>query len=262
MKIVFLIPPSEAKKEYPEWKYSLPTENLSFNLEKPLDIAWNVTEKDLKCSWKRFEEGVRLNKKLCNVVIDNFVKVDNFVGTGFKPVPTCNTDTITAINRYSWVMFNAIDYKNMSKKWSAFFEQNFLILSWMYGILKPLDTIWNYKLPIDSKWLFDFWWDKIIREINSLRVDYVINLLPLSYSKLIVWKNKKSWEYFNTFRNFWIININFVQPDWKKISHWVKKIKWKWIKNMCEKAIDDYNELWGEVAEREEGIVDVNIRVD
>ena len=132
----------------------------------------------------------------------------------------------------------------------------------MYGILKPLDSIWNYKLPIETKWLIDFWWDKIVREINSLRVDYVVNLLPISYSKLILWKNKKIWEQFSELRNFWIININFLQPDWKKISHWVKKVKWEWIKNICEKEIEYYNEFWGEVVEREEVVIDVNIRVD
>jgi len=46
MKILFLLPPSEGKN--PENKYN--SEKLSFHLEKPLNIAENVTEKDLKCS--------------------------------------------------------------------------------------------------------------------------------------------------------------------------------------------------------------------
>jgi hypothetical protein len=46
VKILFLIPPSEGKN--PENKYT--KESLSFVFEKPLEIAQNVTEKDLKCT--------------------------------------------------------------------------------------------------------------------------------------------------------------------------------------------------------------------
>jgi len=45
-KIIFLLPPSEGKKSENKFK----SEKLSFNFEKPLKIAENVSEKDLKCS--------------------------------------------------------------------------------------------------------------------------------------------------------------------------------------------------------------------
>ncbi len=237
MKLLFLIPPSEWKKPKNEYKH----EKLSLVFKKPLNIAQDVTEKDLKCSWKRFEEWLKLNKELCSRV-------------WLKSYPT-----LEVINRYSGVMFNAIDYSWMNKQWKDFFENQFLILSWMYGILRPLDMIWNYKLPIESKWLLDFWWDKVVREINNFKIDYVVNLLPISYSKLILWKNKKIAEKLSKIREFWIININFLKPDWKKISHWVKKVKWEWIKNICEKDINNYKNFWWEIIEAEEGIIDINI---
>jgi hypothetical protein len=64
MRVIFLLPPSEGKRS--ENKYN--SEKLSFNFEKPLNISENVSEKDLKCSGKRFEEGVELN---CNISRDN-----------------------------------------------------------------------------------------------------------------------------------------------------------------------------------------------
>jgi len=164
-----------------------------------------------------------------------------------------------AIKRYSWVMYKAIDYEKMTETWKKFFEENFLIFSWMYGILKPLDKIWNYKLPIETKWLLDFWWTKVLEKINEINPDFVVNLLPISYSKLIFWKNKKSEIEFNKTRNFNIININFIKLDWNKISHWVKKIKWEWIKNICENNIIDYKEFGWEILEKNNWIINVNI---
>jgi hypothetical protein len=45
MKILFLIPPSEGKN--PENLYDL--EELTYTFSKPLEIAQNANEKDLKC---------------------------------------------------------------------------------------------------------------------------------------------------------------------------------------------------------------------
>ena len=213
-KILFLLPPSEWKKS--ENKYN--SESLSFKFEKPINIANNVTEKDLKCKWDRFLEWLELNKNIKN------------------------SETVEAINRYSGVMFNAIDYENMWEKWKDFFEENFFILSGMYWIVKPLDKIWNYKLPIDSKWLFDFWEEKIVKKIAEIKPDFVVNLLPISYSKLLWLAKCKKHIYKRDFlieKNIKIININFLKENWDKISHWVKKIKWEWIKNICETKMEN-----------------------
>lgn len=203
MKIIYLIPPSEWKTSF--WEFN--NEKLSFIFDKPLNIAKNVTEKDLKCIWNRYLEWITLNK---NITIWPFLK---------------------AIERYNWVMYNAIDYKNMTKKSKSYFDENFLILSWMYWVLKPSDVIWNYKLPIETKWLLDFWWDKITNLLNNLDIDLIIDFLPNSYKKMI---NKK-------ILTKKIIEIDFLtHKNWKitKISHWVKKIKWEFIKDLRGKDLD------------------------
>ncbi|MDQ7009335.1 MAG: peroxide stress protein YaaA [Candidatus Gracilibacteria bacterium] len=236
-KIMFLIPPSEGKNS----DNTFEKEELSFEFEKPCDIATSVTEKDLKCTGKRFEEGVELNKNICREGKISF-------------------PTDIAINRYSGVMFSAIDYENMNNIGKKYFEEKFLILSGLYGIVKVKDKIGNYKLPIESKGLLDFWGDKIIEEINIINPDFVVNLLPISYSKVIFGKNKSIEKVFSKKRNFKIINVNFIKPDGKKISHGVKKIKGEWIKNICEKNISDYKDFGGEIIENG-NIIDVNIRL-
>lgn len=234
MKLLFLLPPSEGKNN----DNSYNKEELSYFFEKPFEIACNLTEKDLKCVWKRFEEWINLNK--------NILK----------------SETIEAIKRYSWVMYSWIDYLWMTEKWKRYFEDNFLIFSAMYWILKPLDKIWNYKMPIWKVDLYKFWWDQIPEKIIEEKPDYIVNLLSWDYAKMLwLWTNcnrhKKKLE---KILNSWIkvININFVKNDWKKISHWVKKIKWEWIKNICEKNLTDYKQFWWEVVNNW-NIIDINI---
>ena len=159
-KILFLIAPSEGKAEWGENK----PENLTFDFEKPLDIAISASEKDLKCKGKRYEEALWLNQNIQK------------------------SPTLPAILRYNGVMYNHIDYQNMSPKGKKFFDEHFLILSWMYGILRPQDLIANYKLPIETRGLYQFWGEKIIDEIISLKPQKIYNLLPWSYEK-----EKKAW---------------------------------------------------------------------
>jgi len=238
MKILFLLPPSEWKNKWWEFK----NEEISFRFNKPCDISINVDEKDLKCKWDRFEEWVNLNKTICEWNQKEYLE---------------------SIKRYSGVMYNAIDYLWMSNNWKIFFEENFLILSWMYGIVKPLDKIWNYKLPIDTKWLFDFWEEKIVNKIVESKPDYIVNLLPISYSKLL-WlaKCKRHIYKRKILLDVWvkIININFLKEDWNLVSHWVKKIKWEWIKNICDNNLTDFKQFWWKVDENW-NIIDVNIVV-
>lgn len=239
-KILILIAPSEWKNSW--WNFS--KEELSFNFEKPFEIAKNATEKDLKCKWERFEEWISLNKN-----IENWPFLE-------------------AINRYSWVVFDNINFSEMSDSWKDFFRENVCILSWMYWILKPLDKIWNYKLPVETKWVREFWWEKIWEKISEINPEFIINLMPESYSKLVwIWKCSKLKKIREKFLKNWktkIININFFtekEENWKKflkkISHGVKKFRWKFLRKICEEKIFDYKKFWGEILENWE-FIEVN----
>lgn len=234
---LFLIPPSEGKTRWwIDWRSV-----CSFVFNLPETIAKWATEKDLKCTENRYQEWIKLNKSL-------------FFGNNIEALP--------AIDRYSWVMYSAIDYEGMSENWKQVFEENFLILSGMYGALKPLDSIGNYKLPIETKWLYEFWWDQIVDMINDLDSDYVVNLLPISYSKLVYGKNKTQAKIYNKKRKFTIINVNFLKSDGSKFTHWVKKIRWDFIKNVCEQGIEDYKKFGWVIVQQDNDIIDINITID
>lgn len=198
-KILYLLPPSEWKNS--ENKFH--TEKLSFSFEKPLEIAKNATEKDLKCKDKRFQEALELNANVWK------------------------TQTHFSISRYDGVMYSAIDYQNMSEKWQKYFEKHFFILSGMYGIVKPKDHIANYKLPIETKGLVNFWWNKITQTLQEMQADIIVDLLPNSYKKMIDFSSLQAEIYEIDF-------VEHIDEKTKKISHWVKKIKWEFVKNICE----------------------------
>ncbi len=222
MKIIYLLPPSEGKNNgWKRWE-----EKCSFLFLKPRDIAINVSPKDLKCTGKRYEEGVELNKELCKIIPP--IWYDRANPEDFL------VEVLSSISRYSWVMYNAINYAGMSNNSKKYFDSNFLILSGMYGLLRPLDMIGNYKLPIESKGLYAFWNSKITDTLNSLGADIIVDLLPNSYKKMISWKDITSQ----------IVKIDFYNGN-KKLTHGVKKVKGEFIHNICNKSYTSLKDFPG-----------------
>lgn len=213
MKILYLIPPSE-------WKiiwWVLWKEELSFNFRKPLEFLESLTENDLKCSWKRYEEALVCHKK---ILLDK------------------KQELLPAIERYSGVMYKAIDYEWITEKGRMYFDTYFFISSGLYGLLKPQDMIVNYKLPIEVKWLALYWKDILTQRLRELKPDIIVDFLPESYKKMIDWK----------YLDIQVVHIDFYTiKDWfqKKLSHGVKKVKGEYIKNICEKGITDIADFPG-----------------
>ena len=88
------------------------------------------------------------------------------------------------------------------------------ILSGLYGILKPLDLIYPYRLEMgtrfsckeDQKNLYEFWGDKVTKALKKeLQKDEVIvNLASTEYAKVIkvnLLKNKIITPIFKEFKN-------------------------------------------------------------
>ncbi len=215
MKLLFLIPPSEGKKHW----WNLEKELVTFPYKKPLKIAKHATPKDLKCDWKRYQEWITLNK---NIEKWPFME---------------------AIERYDGILYKAINYKNITSLWKTFFEEHFLIVSWMYWLVAPHDSIWNYKLPVETKWLQKFWSKYLTKELHNFQCDALISLLPESYVK--VFNTKKLGKPF--------IQVNFLTlKDGKeiKMAHGSKKVKWEFIRNICEKQLSDFNLFWGKISQQ------------
>ena len=91
----------------------------------------------------------------------------------------------------------------------------------MYGIVRPKDLIGNYKLPIEVRGLHDFWGNKIAERIIAENPDYIINLLPKAYEKLL--KIRENLGQLKE-RNIKILNMIFVSKILTQYQSFARKI--------------------------------------
>lgn len=147
-----------------------------------------------------------------------------------------------AIYSYSGDVYSTLNAANFDEDDLEFAQQNLVILSAFYGVVKPYDTIQPYRLDfmgkfsIESKSLYSFWQDKVESYFEEMNEGIMINLASTEYSKLIRKYQKK---------------CQFITPnfyDWKNgkfkiVSSFAKKARGSMANWIIKNKISDYKEL-------------------
>ncbi len=166
--------------------------------------------------------------------------------------PTKPSETARqAIFAFKGDVYQGLDVKSLSRNEISYAQKNLCILSGLYGLLKPLDLMYPYRLEMGTKMknkrgdnLYEFWGSKITTTVNDLSKE--------NKSKAIV--NLASIEYFSVLDRK-KINLPIIEPvfkdhkngNYKIISFYAKKARGLMsrfiIQNKIKKAEDlnDFN---------------------
>ena len=129
-----------------------------------------------------------------------------------------------AIYSYSGDVYSTLQAADFNKNELEFAQKHIIILSALYGVVRPYDTIQPYRLDfmgqftIDAQNLYRFWTEKVEAYFKDLNEKVVINLASTEYARLI--KNYKSTCQFIT-PNFY----DWKTDKFKIISSFAKKAR-------------------------------------
>ncbi|HIT90169.1 MAG TPA: peroxide stress protein YaaA [Candidatus Merdenecus merdavium] len=97
----------------------------------------------------------------------------------------------SAIETYDGIQYKYMNIHNLTEEEKEFTQEHIRILSGAYGVVKPYDSIYEYrlemltKLPLrDKKNLYDYWGKDLYEELFKNQ-DVIINLASNEYSKCI-----------------------------------------------------------------------------
>jgi uncharacterized protein len=107
-----------------------------------------------------------------------------------------------AIYAFKGDTYIGLDAETLSDDDLKFAQNNFRILSGLYGLLRPLDLMQAYRLEMGSRLktpkaenLYEFWGDTLTLGLNKLleeqKTDVIINCASIEYFKSIKEKNLK-----------------------------------------------------------------------
>lgn len=98
----------------------------------------------------------------------------------------------SAIETYDGIQYKYLNPTTFSEEEKLFAQQHIRILSGAYGVIKPYDSIYEYRLEMQTKLkinqfkdLYDFWNRKIYESVIA-ESNIIINLASNEYSKTIL----------------------------------------------------------------------------
>jgi len=134
-----------------------------------------------------------------------------------------------AIYAFKGDVYVGLDSETLSKSDIKYAQKNLAILSGLYGLLKPLDLMYPYRLEMGTKMknekgknLYEFWGNKITESINVLAKKNnskgIINLASVEYFTSVKTENLDLPVYSPVFKDF-------KNGKYKIISFFAKKAR-------------------------------------
>lgn len=204
---------------------------LETSLPVHLKSAQAIMKEIMGLSGKELEKVMAAKGKL----IDEVVRMHNQWGKNDSQWPAAalyNGDAYTRLAAREW----SIDTWN-------FAQNHLVILSGLYGWLKPLDLIQPYRLMVGAPWknmkgqsLYDYWSDKINSHLNEHKDWVGIMTASKEYAQMIPQPNQiQSWIYidFKVEKN----------GEYVSVSSFSKQARGEMVRLAMEHKISNLNDL-------------------
>ena len=152
-----------------------------------------------------------------------------------------------AIFAFKGDVYVGLDSETLSKSDIKYAQKNLAILSGLYGLLKPLDLMYPYRLEMGTKMknengknLYEFWGNKITTSINALAKKNnskgIINLASVEYFTSVKPENLNLPVYSPVFKDF-------KNGKYKIISFFAKKARGSMARFVIQNKIKNPTDL-------------------
>lgn len=133
------------------------------------------------------EKLMKISPKLAQEVFDKH--------NSFDPSKYDDSTSKAAIFTFSGDVYKGLDAEDLDKQTIEYSQNHLLMLSGLYGLIRPLDLMQAYrlemgtKIKIDDKILYKYWHDKVTPQLNDFfakqKNKTLINLASNEYSQAI-----------------------------------------------------------------------------
>lgn len=163
---------------------------VNYSVPSFLKETNQLASKLKQLSVKKIGDMMHLSNDLAQL---NFDRYQHFESPESK-----KESNFPAILGFNGEVYKGIDIATLDKKYYEALQSNLRILSGLYGILKPFDLIYPYRLEMGTKWqitpkikgLYQFWEDKLVNSLNDEmeKDEVLVNLASSEYFKAVPFK--------------------------------------------------------------------------
>jgi cytoplasmic iron level regulating protein YaaA (DUF328/UPF0246 family) len=180
-----------------------PAKSQNFDeVKQPYDFTQPIFQDEIKLlinklkhyEIEEIEKLMKISPKLATEVFDKH--------NSFDPAKYSTPLSKAAIFTFSGDVYKGLEATTLDKETIEYAQDHLLMLSGLYGIIRPLDLIQAYrlemgtKIKIDDKMLYKYWQNKSTTALNKLfekqQNKTLINLASNEYSQSIDRKSLKA----------------------------------------------------------------------
>ena len=156
-----------------------------------------------------------------------------------------NTHNSPVVAAFNGEVYRGLDAPSMTPEQLVVAQDKLRILSGVYGVLKPLDIIYPYRLEMGTKWevtpsnsnLYKFWGNKIAQFLNKENETAItINLASAEYFKAVDKKILKGRVITPSFKEF-------KNGDYKVIMVFAKRARGSMARYIVDKNISNPEDI-------------------
>ncbi len=171
--MLILLSPSKKLDESPMKR------NLSYSAPNFESYVFSLVEHMKKLNKSDIMKLMSVSEKIADLNVKRYHNFSNkFTSANSKP----------ALFLFKGDVYDKMDVEDYNKEDLDFAQKHLLILSGLYGVLRPLDLMQPYRLEMgtslpvgDKKNLYEYWQEKVTNYINAISDNVVINLASNEY---------------------------------------------------------------------------------
>jgi cytoplasmic iron level regulating protein YaaA (DUF328/UPF0246 family) len=175
---------------------------VNFSEAKFISESEKLIQKLKKYSVDSLMELFNVSKDIAEI---NHLRFKNWE----SPIEEKN-NIIPAVYAFTGEVYRGLDVKTIDASKHSYLNENLRILSGLYGILKPFDLLYPYRLEMGTKFkidsktsnLYQFWGDKLSDFLNEEEQGFILNLASNEYFKAINSKKIKGCIITPVFKEF------------------------------------------------------------
>jgi len=199
--------------------------------------AEQLMKKLKKLSSKKIGEMMHLSNDLSNLNHQRYQEWGNNV--------TKNESNAFCASAFDGEVYRGLSAETFTAEELEIAQDKIRILSGLYGILKPMDIIYPYRLEMGTKWqitpktknLYQFWGKKIANNINQENEDgIIINLASNEYFKAVDKKTLQGRIITPSFKEF-------KNGEYKTIMVYAKKARGMMARYIIKNALENPEEI-------------------
>jgi uncharacterized protein len=216
--------------------------NEPFAVQSSIPLFENETlalvNKLKKMSVKKVEKLMHISNDLATLNVERF--------QSFEFPKESSAANHPAIFAFSGEVYRGFDAQSLTLSQADDVQNQLLILSGLYGILKPFDLFYPYRLEMGTSWeitsknknLYSFWKLKLTKMVQNelAKGEILVNLASVEYSKAVDFKQIKNNTIVPVFKEF-------KNGSYKTIAIFAKNARGKMARYIIENKCDTIEDL-------------------